>query len=169
MDTNPTTNATTNSSNTISSNVSITSGLDITYKAGQAVTLQPGFYVENGSTFLASIEDCQSASSKVAVEEEMATKQNDFEPIKSIKSTLKSYPNPVRQVLFIPYEYEGFSAEGRLLLFTSNGTILLNQKINLQTSTTIEVQLANYPDGMYFYQLISGQEEVSKGKFIKQE
>jgi len=169
LDTNPTTNITTNAANAITSTVSITSGLDITYKAGQTITLQPGFHAQNGSSFLAHIENCTPTSSRIISEAEMVAEQNNFTPIKPTKAKLKSYPNPVRQVLFIPYEYEGLSTAGRLLIVASDGTIMLDQKTSLQAVATIEVSLAHYPNGMYFYQLISEHEAVGTGRFIKQE
>ena len=80
---------------TIESDAIISTGVDITFEAGQSITLQAGFYAQAGSNFTAKIANCEVQ--EVQSEHEEMSGYNLFETTESLVKeamTLKIAPNP---------------------------------------------------------------------------
>ena len=80
---------------TINSNGIIPSGNEVSFKAGESITLIPGFHAQLGSDFIAKIETC--ATGIVLFEDESISKQslilkNNESPLADIH--LSVAPNP---------------------------------------------------------------------------
>ncbi|MEM1120109.1 MAG: T9SS type A sorting domain-containing protein [Bacteroidota bacterium] len=142
--------------------------INIHYYAGQTITLLPGFEVSDGATFVAAIGDsCTTGSTFTG--QNLTTYEVKLEPSNSdAQFSVKSYPNPVQQSLFIPVDFQPLSSEGELFLFSAQGQLLLNRPINLQVGETVQIDFSNYPSGLYFYQLVNGKECVASERVVKQ-
>ncbi|MEN0049655.1 MAG: 3-coathanger stack domain-containing protein, partial [Bacteroidota bacterium] len=124
-------------SNTITSTGRVTSGSDVTFEAGQSITLSPDFVAENGSTFTARIQACASASEENMVE----SRTEQFEFLKNNATEIAIFPNPFRSQTTIELS---LAEEGEV-------SIQLFDVTGRQVTTVLETssQLA----GLYQYQL----------------
>lgn len=98
-----------NSLSTIESTVTINPGLQINYRAGESITLQPGFHAAVGAEFSAVISDCPANSLVADAPTEAATLEAAKNPVISdglplpLKPDLKVFPNPFSQATTIAY------------------------------------------------------------------
>lgn len=137
---------------TISSSGLIRPNANVTFKAGDQISLEPGFYTEPGSDFLAIIETCTENSivenvlSRTQLQNSTALHLNDL--------SLSVYPNPVAQDATITYvlpmtkhlAIRLYSLEGQLLQVMFTGTKEAGMHL-------IEWQTAELQKGMYFLSL----------------
>ncbi|MEM1324452.1 MAG: S8 family serine peptidase [Bacteroidota bacterium] len=79
----------------ITSNVSINSGINVTYEAGSFILLSAGFSVASGATFNAVIQGCPPPNSQ-----EIETRQEVI--VDELSMTV--YPNPMSESVTIDYE-----------------------------------------------------------------
>ena len=127
------------------------SGADLTYKAETTITLQPGFEVQAGATFLATIEDCPSTVQAVA------EPKLDILTTSVANSNMTIYPNPFTDQTTIAYS---LSEEKQISLFVVDilGKPVKNL-INNQWMSTGGHQLIfereRLPRGTYFVVLKS--------------
>lgn len=70
----------------------------------------------------------------------------------------KVYPNPVADNLYILFEKprDGLTQEGILKLLDARGNIVSERAINIGNESTIQVSVADIPNGIYFIQAILG-------------
>ena len=75
---------------------------------------------------------------------------------------VRSYPNPVSDIVY--FELSAFIKDGKLVLLDSQGKSCGSQQF-MGRKTNID--LANYPEGIYFYQLFEGNRLINSGSVIK--
>lgn len=136
----------------------------ITYKAGNSITLRPGFRVESGNQFRALIEDCSATELTTANRDEF----NDLEAISSNQishsTPLKVYPNPTTASFTLEMKLAEetlvnlslWDADGRPVMDLMNRT-LLNEGTYSQ-----EFSIGQLPPGMYIvrYQTIEETQSI---------
>lgn len=90
----------------IESSVTINSGLQIHYEAGNSITLKPGFHAKAGSTFSAIIGDCTNMFllDEVANETLIRTEEEEAEVLeKTAQPDVQVFPNPFTSSTNIAY------------------------------------------------------------------
>ena len=73
-----------------------------------------------------------------------------------------SYPNPVKDV--VSFELSAFIKDGKLVLLDSQGKSCSSQQFKGRKTN---IDLVNYPGGIYFYQLFEGNRLINSGSVIK--
>lgn len=152
--------------------ITILSGADYEFKAGSQITLDPGFFVQNGANFKATIETCNTTRG-MALAPGWSTAQ-DMEPlprnqdedrlsnseVKSVsEDDLLLYPNPVVDVLNFPaaainpMQIEVIEPDGRVAMrsFLDQDHLFVGQ----------------LSAGIYFIRSVA-HEGAILGRFIKQ-
>ena len=75
---------------------------------------------------------------------------------------VRSYPNPVRDIVY--FELNAFIKDGKLVLLDSQGKSCSSQQFK---GSKTSIDLANYPEGIYFYQLFEGNRLINSGSVIR--
>lgn len=121
----------------LSASNSIRSG-EVAYRAGQSVTLTPGFEVKPGTVFEASIAACAPVEIKLATWEE-----NVF--------SLGAYPNPFAQNTLIEYTIPE-NAMVSINILDVRGTVisrLLSDQVQEGGTHRITFESDSLPEGIY--------------------
>lgn len=158
------------------STVQLLAGSNVTLKAGNVITLLPGFSVQYGAQFNASIdnEDCNSPSlvrqfnsnddeSKI-IENINNSITPDFRQVQNVIST---FPNPAKDN--ISFYFNIINQIESLTLHDIKGRSLNIVSLSGYESNTwnmLKVDISTLPEGIYFYSL-KHQNGYEKGKFIK--
>lgn len=111
---------------------------DVTYRAGQSVTLTPGFEIKPGTIFQASIAPCEAIEM-----ERKSWEDNVF--------TLGAYPNPFAQNTLIEYTIPE-SATVSINIMDVRGTIisrLLSNQEQAGGTHRITFESDTLPEGVY--------------------
>lgn len=144
-------------------------GADVKYDATTYVSLKPGFHAQNGSVFNAYIDGCgglrfeDETDTKTSAEVEIV---NTFPQSKTLVETgqqlgikaLKNYPNPFSQITTIAYELTE-NTNVSLQIYDVTGkytTQLFNDQPQQAGTHTILFDRNNFPDGIYYCQLKTG-------------
>ncbi len=157
--------------NTIQATNIIELGADVTYTAGQSISLQAGFHAKANSTFTARIEDCQLVSSKVtpiAMEEEKPELVPNPAFPRPESVDLKVFPNPFNDRFTLTFE-QAQEAEAEIRLISMDGKVrqqLLAPQFQVAGTHQMEWDSPNLPAGIYIIQLRLGSEVLSR-KLVK--
>lgn len=133
---------------TITSNGLVTAPAEVTFSAGQSISLQAGFRVEAGSVFRAGIEDC-IPSPPPATTAEWVVSQEVIAPPSPI--SLKVYPNPFRQSTILSYELDK-RTEVTLLVHDLSGrlwAVLLRDAVQEKGEHQLRLPTHDWPAGIY--------------------
>lgn len=138
------------------------------FKAGQSITLRPGFHAQSGCNFIASIEACANLSDNSDLENvsRKATSENELvTTAKIIKDTkLEVFPNPFEQSTNIrlslskpqPFSLAIYSGTGQIIEklddFHSKEAGLYDYRFTAQ----------NLPNGIYFLILNTANGTIGK-------
>jgi len=133
----------------------------VTYKAGKAINLLPGFQVTSGSNFSAIIEDCSMPS----LQEESTTYSQLNKPVISIPTTenldlqLKVYPNPFNYQANIAYFLPQKAVVNIKILDIIGQEVQVIKQKTVQAAGNYQVnfQSQNLENGTYFIMLQSGK------------
>ena len=147
--------------NTITSNGTIAADSDVTFKAGESITLTAGFTVLSGGSFLATIEGCTTNiltdRDTVAEKYQQTTTALTSNNSQQDQLALEIIPNPLRQQAILNYQVPVAGAI-HLLLSDFQGrpvqTLVKNvfQEKGQQQVTFLADHLAK---GIYFVSLIT--------------
>ncbi|MEM1120660.1 MAG: 3-coathanger stack domain-containing protein [Bacteroidota bacterium] len=156
---------------TIVSTDIIPSPFEVNYRAGQSITLNTGFHAQQGSSFLATIEDCSAAFGEQDNTAAFFVSWNDelaVSPIKNQDSnlTLSAYPNPFNQSVTLNYQLLSTGSTMSLRLYNMVGKRVrtIAQEANANAgSYQIELHRAHLEPGSYFAVL----ENTSNREVIK--
>ena len=85
---------------------------------------------------------------------------------KPLKSSSSIYPNPSQGVINIALE-ETFTDETRILVFDEKGEKCLDSPLG-KSGNFITLDIHNLTTGLYVYKLVSRNQELASGKFIKE-
>jgi hypothetical protein len=132
-------------SETITSQANIESGANVQYRAGQSITLRPGFHAKSGSLFHAKLEACSSNGVDEPIEQRT---------ISSFPNYLNVFPNPTSDQFQIQFKDELTTAH-QLSLFDGQGR-LIRQWINDKNS---DIFVADLSPGLYWLLLRSEELE----------
>ena len=136
---------------TLESAVTIQSNQNMTFKAGESITLKAGFHAQAASAFLATIEDCMPAESLVNETAMDRTSTN----LPQLTTTLAIHPNPFYTSTTIAYTLD--QAEPAMLgVYTMTGQLMeVLQQTTLQKagSYTYELLGEDLQGGMYLVML----------------
>jgi hypothetical protein len=156
--------------NTITSSATISTGANISYISGTQITLSPGFIVQPGATFSASIS---SSNAKEPAKETPALPFTTWDqPKHHTQSTdFKIYPNPIRpqEEFFLEYSARAGERIGASI-HTSEGRRIATLFNEYEITTRIakrSLTLQNVPPGIYIVRLVSSQ-GIQTQKFVVQ-
>ena len=150
--------------NTIQATNIIELGADVTYTAGQSISLQAGFHAKANSTFTARIEDCDLPANNIAEVQETVR----LEVPSSSDGQLRVFPNPFSDQFKLTYELEQ-EAEAEIRLMSFDGKVrqqLLPPQFQLSGPHQVEWNAPELPAGIYVVQLRIGSEMQSQ-KLVK--
>lgn len=144
--------------NTITSGATITTGANISYISGTQITLTPGFTVQAGASFSASIS---SSNAKEPTAENPGLPTSSLDQLKNHHppKNFKIYPNPIRpqEEFFLEYPTQAgerigasiHNLEGRRI------TTLFNEYETTSGIAKRSLTLQNVPPGIYIVRLVS--------------
>lgn len=162
--------ATYTTTNTITANATITSGANISYISGTQITLSPGFTVQAGATFSASIS---SSNAKEPTPENPVAPTTSWEQLKNHNppKNFKIYPNPIRpqEEFFLEYPTQAGERVGASI-HTLEGRRIATLFNEFEMATGIakrSLTLQNIPPGIYIVRLVSSQ-GIQTQKFVVQ-
>lgn len=161
----------TNCTTTIYGNSSYTTW--VTFKAGQYISLKPGFKSKKGSRFRAFTDDCAWIQTRQAEEGEVFDQEINQSEMESLRTgqvislesvALSVYPNPFDQQTTIEYQLHK-SAEVSLLIRNTLGQIVekpVHKEQKYAGKYRYEFQANDLPNGMYFCTLKVGNQQFVK-------
>jgi len=156
------------SSNRMIGDATVLSGTDVTFTAGQLITLRAGFEVEAGANFLAQLGPCRNPSGAILAEIPAEERQTIIEeatanalapsaaqtPKITADLDLSVQPNPATQQALVRLTLPQ-TTDVVLTLFNQNGqklkTLLTSQQ-QTQGEHTFALQVGYLPSGLYFLQ-----------------
>jgi hypothetical protein len=159
----------------------IATGKRMEYKASNSITLRPGFTVQAGAEFKASIGGCQvpqaQASMLNSVHEEMAPeffkKQSD--EIREVQqeteiqeeSSLKVYPNPTTGTFNLELSYFGFGKVAEFRVVNLFGQPVWRTQWSVINGFDHRIfDLSHLPAGTYAYVLVVDGSRISGSQLI---
>lgn len=145
-------------SNTIESTSMIQANANVSFYAGQSITLKNGFHAKQNATFFALLQDCnQTAPNRPNSEHPKV-----YLPEKT--SDLQVSPNPFGQQTNISYRLEQDS-ELELLLFDLKGRMvrtILPTTYQQAGSYQLELQQKNLTEGLYLIRLKTATDLITQ-------
>lgn len=154
--------------NTILASNTIESTADVTYTAGQAITLGDGFHAKAGSSFSARIEDCELVANNMTA---VLTEDLELEVVPSSgleDGHLRVFPNPFNDRFKLTYQLEQ-ETEAEIRLISIDGKVrqqLLAPQFQVVGAHQMEWDGPNLPAGIYIIQLRLGSKIYSR-KLVK--
>ena len=156
------------SSNRLISNGTVVDGTDVTFRAGQLISLTSGFTVEAGATFLAQIGPCQNPNGQTLIEVPATARQENTtntptdlttvaNPVVKAPLALSIQPNPARNETLVQLTV-GQPENVVLTLFNQNGQrlkTLLTGDNSIVGNQQYVLQVGYLPSGLYFLQAAS--------------
>ncbi|MFK7937339.1 MAG: DUF4832 domain-containing protein [Saprospiraceae bacterium] len=137
----------------ITSQQIIFNSANIEYRAAQSIQLNQGFQVTAGSTFLATIDGCQSNSTVLP-----AIEQNN------VIAELQVAPNPFRDQIQVNYQLENAGVYS-LRIYDARGHLvqqIFKKQLLDKGAHFHEIQLLNDVGGVFFVQLQGEKEQRMK-------
>lgn len=138
-------------------NYKITTGKNITLKAGKYIEMLPNTSIANGSVFLAEIVECNNCTSSTITYEQS---KNVYENTKNtLPAKLMLYPNPAN-------EYVNLSIEDQIL---KQATVISLEGITVFTGkieTNSKLDISSYKKGIYFITVTTENGDMYTEKLI---
>lgn len=164
----------------ITSNATISSTANVTFIAGSSITLNPGFTVQAGGTFLARIENLgdglyplrtnnsiypefiyeRTVADVLPVIPALNTKSQIFGETSNLP-VFSVFPNPTKGRSQLKFE----ALPQRVLITDGLGNIISSLE-NQEIYDSLEIDFSNYPSGVYFVKAYFDQES-SVQKIVK--
>lgn len=109
---------------------------------------------------------CDNPNYKTAAPKEIAAlKEEDLQKF-SPEETFSYYPNPVKEELYLKWEYAENKAISSIYLYALNGQMLKTYE-RLEKENTLNIPFFNYPTGTYLVVLIYNDGEQKTIKIVK--
>ncbi len=152
-----------------SKNVSVGVNCKLHYTAGDAVIINDGFIADEGSQFIAEINDmeCNELTHLNAARGAMSDEAQFEKFLTAMEAGAKAptsaqevwvYPNPVYDRLNVQYNGKGAGLQIELTDIT--GKVLL-------TSTVRTIDVSHLTPGVYLYRIVADGKTAAQGKVIK--
>ncbi len=141
-------------------------GADVTFRAGQSITLKPGFHAQSGSNFLATIG---VTSIPPQCPQQIANPVNTrmgniaFEPQVLKTDNFKLYPNPASGSFSLEYQID---EPAIISIYNSIGNLISQENLSSENQK-YEANTGNLKPGIYQYR-ISGRsgKQLHNGKLV---
>ena len=143
--------------NSIVSRSSIQNGSKVNFFAGESITLRPGFTVEAGAEFSASIQECVPSSLPVPQEFNI-----ELEEEFRLDNTINVYPNPFTNSINI--DFGDKKSPKSIEIYNIGGTLL--RQTPVFDSSSIEMDMSNLENGIYIARIV-GETFVESKRLIK--
>lgn len=157
-----------NQAGKITSDGVVKAGERVQFKAGESITFSPGFSVENGAYFLASIADCTPPPTLVTPSSSRKASTPLSVAPKKIGLVLKIQPNPFQSntmlLLDLPKTEKVF-----IHLFDQMGRkvqAILNGKLLEKGHHSINLSANKLENGFYFLQMQTATQGVTKKMLV---
>jgi hypothetical protein len=141
------------SEETIETSQTIAERAEVSQQARQSITLTEGFHAREGSVFLATIVEVQKKDNPIT-KSEVIDNQVD----------INIYPNPTDGAFKIDLPTQHEKTDWVIQILNGQGKEILKQKTDSQAS--MEVDLRQYPAGMYIIRLIDQKQKIITRKII---
>lgn len=138
---------------TITAANTINSGASALYSSGDAVVLQPGFHGKAGSKFRGHIVHCNSGSQTFSASESMREASNE-------EGVFTMSPNPATDNVTIASDNDIVS----ITVASLEGTTFFSSDVK---GTSYELNIIDYPKGIYVVNVITAGGETEIKKLIK--
>lgn len=150
--TNTIANGTYQVANSITANSLITTDKDIIFKAGDYITLTPGFEVAAGATFLATIDGC-TTNTFYTISPSFSRATLPSTSIISDQLVIEVSPNPAKHHAAIVYNLP-FAGVVDLSIINIQGQIKLREKVYQEAGKqTINLTTAGFSSGLYLIKI----------------
>ncbi len=141
---------------------------DVIFRAGQSITLKPGFHAQTGSNFLATISvistplNCPQQNAN-PVNTRMATGINTFEAQVLKTENFKLYPNPASGNFSLEYQID---EPAMISIYNSIGNLISEENLSSENKK-YEANTGHLKPGIYQYR-ISGRsgKQLHNGKLV---
>lgn len=152
ISTSPTTDSTYHAINTVTTNGNVIISKEITFRAGQSITLGPGFHAQAGHTFKAAIVSCSGLTIPDAPVTQRIDLVADKSPVLTETLGLEVAPNPFSSQTIIKYELPNAEIVS-LAIYNMQGQLIQNLLTHQpqeagQHQFQLNVETAN--NGLYF-------------------
>jgi len=166
LDDNPIPSATYHASESVISQGSVAAGSNVTFKAGETITLNPGFHVVNQGDFLAIIEDCPASFDNATATEDLAKSrlQNLSTTPFASKQDLRVYPNPFSYTTTVDFQLLE-AQKVHLAIYSATQQlvkVLAPNKTMAKGNYKYEFSGENLVGGMYFVVLRTEETSLTK-------
>ena len=142
----------------------------VTFKAGESITLTPGFHATYGSTFSVLIESCTPVGSRIIKEDNLPDFNTISEQTVLDKLDLKVMPNPFRGSTKIEYQLSK-TLPILIQVMDVNGKVvkvLANNSTQVAGTHQIHLNGSQLQTGVYYISLITSESMVSKKVVLMQ-
>lgn len=157
-------------------NFTIPSGKDAKIESVNKILLAPGFHAENGSNFIASIDNNTNAEKILLVnrvqnnsESNVTSIDNNlyenYDPKFSIDNdSVAIYPNPTtNNTIYINFNSQ-FKGDAKIEIFDLNGKLILNEDIS---DNNQKINLRNIKTGLYIIKIHNNGAHILTTKLSK--
>jgi len=154
---------------TLSSTAVLPIDTRITYKAGEAIILEPGFYARNGTCFAAAILDCDpySTSSDIVVTDPFLVEDTSPNHVLEHQKGLlfPNYPNPFYEQTSIPYFIPETAKNAYIKIINTDGKVVKFYPLEAFGSGELLIS-EQLKKGLYFGLLYIENELIDSQKLI---
>ncbi len=157
---------------TISTNsnvVNAQSGSVVSLRAVNQITLLPGFEASSGSDFIAYIDNCSNEpllKPNNILDQYISKNQEGDNYQNKIRYDVHLYPNPAHHKVYLSLPLNAGETEVKILNAIGVLQKTLHQKAN-NKNQNIEIDIEDFPQGIYFIQLTNNSGVITTQKFIK--
>ncbi len=106
-----------------------------------------------------------NADEKFFVTVNYIVKSDGINEYEQVFETLKAYPIPTDNILNIDYKFKQEDINARIVILNILGETIYTQKMNVNNEQ-ISINTSNLENGMYFYSILNGNQNIISKKFI---
>lgn len=142
------------------SNSTVESGADLVLVAGQSIVILPETHIEQGSRFLAAIDNggnyCSAYKHVVNAEDQEAISEPAVSDTENQEAMFRVYPNPTDGAFTLEFLHPGASADISVEVFGMMGERILHNES--AAGLLHRFDLSGNQPGMYIVRVVSGDE-----------